>query len=189
MSHLRRTLLMLSVSCFLGGCTNGFSYKDLFFVELEEKRMCKQLDDEVIPPAPPGALEVSKAMPFSPPSELQGEAVDQLRLQFTDITVEANDNTRLDGIEEVMVAMRPKGATDLAQAKTILAYKRQAGSSGQPLRLQGEEMDLSALTSDGPMELFLQLKGALPNEEWTVRIQACWAFRVRVNYLYLVPSL
>ncbi|QRO01838.1 hypothetical protein JRI60_23875 [Archangium violaceum] len=48
-------------------------------------------------------------------------------------------------------------------------------------------MDLTQLASDGPVELFLQAKGELPGEEWTLHARACWAFRVRVNYLHLIP--
>lgn len=188
MSTLRRTVLLLSVSCLLGGCAKDFSPKDLFFVELEEKRVCKQLDDQVIPGAALGSLEVSKVVPFSlPTSEFQGEALGTLSLQFTETTLETDDNTRFDRIEEALLAIRPEGSTDLSRATTLLGYKRQAGTGGQPLRLQGEEVDLTQLAGDGPVELFLQAKGELPSEDWTLRARACWAFRVRVNYLHLLP--
>ncbi|QRK06440.1 hypothetical protein JQX13_41110 [Archangium violaceum] len=185
MSHLRRALLLLSLSGFLGGCSD-FSFKDLFFVELEEERMCKQLEDFVMPAAPPGSYEVSTVLPFSFPGSIESDTVGSLTLQLTEVTLQTDDNSRFDTIDEAMLAMRPEGATDLSQATMLLAYERQPGAGVQGVQLRGEEVDLTRLNRDGPVELYLQAKGALPNEEWTLRGRACMAFRVRVNYLYLL---
>lgn len=185
MSHLRRAVLLLSLSGFLGGCAADFSFKDLFFVELEEERMCKQLDDIVMPAAPPESYEVSTVLPFSFPGSIESDTVGSLSLQFTEVTLQTDDNSRFDTIDEAMLAMRPEGATDLSQATMLLAYKRQPGAGIQGVQLRGEEVDLTRLNHNGPVELYLQAKGALPHEEWTLRGRACLAFRVRVNYLYL----
>jgi hypothetical protein len=174
----------LSAALLLGGCSGDFSLKQLFFVEVEAERMCKTVPDMVIPPMQLDQEEVSWVVPFPVPEQAQGESVGQISFQFTEVTLTADDNTRLDAIELGSVVVRTKGSTDPSEAKELLSFRREPGSSGQSIRLRGEEVDLTSL-ADSPKELFLQARGVLPREEWKLSVQACWAARVRVNYLYL----
>lgn len=184
MSHFRRVMLMLSMSSLLGGCSQGFAFEDLFFVEVEEKRVCKQLGEQGIPAAEPGAREIDTVIPFSGlPSDIGGDSVGELSFRVTELVLETNDNSQLDLLEEAMLLMRPEGVTDPEQARTLLLYQRQSGAQGQPLRLQGDEVEITDLLASGPMEVVLRAKGELPEQPWTLRVSACWGIRVRINYL------
>ncbi len=183
MSHFHRVLL-LSVSSLLGGCSQGFSFEDLFFVEVEEKRICKQLGEQSMPAAQPGVREMDTVIPFSTlPSDVGGESVGEFSFRVTELVLETGDSSQLDLLEEAMLVMRPEGVTDPAQARTLLSYQRQSSTQGQPLRLQGDEVELTELLASGPMELVLRAKGELPEQPWTLRVGACWGMRIRVNYL------
>lgn len=184
MRHFRRVLLLLSMSSFLGGCSQGFSLEDLFFVEVEEKRICKQLGEQAIPAAEPGVREMDTVIPFSGlPSEFAGNSGGELNFRITELTLETNDNSLLDRLEEASLLMRPEGVTDPEQATTLLSYQRQSGTQGQPLRLQGDEVEITRLLANGPVEVVLRARGELPDQPWTLRVGACWGMRVRINYL------
>lgn len=184
MRHFRRVLLMLSMSSLLGGCSQGFSFEDLFFVEVEEKRICKQLGEQSIPAAEPGVREIDTVIPFSGlPSNVGGDSVGELSFRVTELVLETDDNSLLDRLEEASLVMRPEGETDPAQARTLLFYQRQSGTQGQPLRLQGDEVEITELLASGPMEVVLRARGELPDQPWTLRVGACWGIRVRINYL------
>jgi hypothetical protein len=183
-----RCALWLSAAFLLGGCAGDFSLKQLFFVEVEAERMCKKFKDMEIPAMQIDQQDLSWVVPFPVPEQAQGDAVGQISFQFTEVTLEADDNTRLDAIESASVTVRTQGSTEPGEAKELLSFRREPGSNGQPIHLRGQEVDLSSL-ADSPKELFLQAKGDLPREDWKLNVEACWAVRVRVNYLYLVPGL
>ncbi|HEX8436102.1 hypothetical protein [Archangium sp.] len=184
-----RCALVLSAACLLGGCAEDFSLKQLFFVEVDAQRICKTLKDEPVPGMDLGQQELNWVTPFPVPVPEQiPSGAGKLTLRFTEVTLETDDNTRLDTLESASVTVRTKDSTDPSEAKVLLAYQRQPGSSGQPIRLAGDEVDLTAL-GDSPKELFLQAKGSLPSEDWKLNLHACWATRIRVNYLYLISGM
>lgn len=163
------SMAALAIAALPGGCG------ELFGADVQVDDLCKTLDDQDFPAAPPGTGEDSHfvadfAIPVDQMMQYM-EAAGTSSLKLKSVSLQPTQ-----GIDDLacvdQVTLR---AADGAQGATLTQYQRAADAGPVPvLTLQVNDVDVRSYATEGVVTLSADVAGRLPAVPWKAKVTACF---------------
>jgi hypothetical protein len=187
MRALPRALLPCAALLLATGC--GDIADTLFIVEVETEQICKVQRAITFPASQRGTTSFSYAFEL-PLGQVGAELPDgrlesELRLRKFELVV-TSGNANMNALDSARVSLRRPGSAEII--RTLVEYQRPSqGSAPERLTLYGvDPVDVPQLARESSVELLFEASGTLPEQAWTVDIEACAGLWARVHYFDLL---
>ena len=147
--------------------------------EAEIPELCQDLDPVDVPAAPAGSpTTVNFRTPLEIPRELPGASdASEVDVEFVRAVLTAEDVSDLGFIDQIeLSAMKSGAATPLA------SYVRSTAAPSEIILAPPAPIELTALSSDGAVDLDTTVTGNFPRSPWTLLPRVCYGARAAVNW-------
>jgi hypothetical protein len=162
----------------------------LFFIELEQKELCKNMPGQAFPGAPvPIRTSVEKDFPLDFAAVLstlnsQSEGVDA-DLRLTALTLSSPGAT-MDWVESMNVRLQPANA-DVAP-KDLFSYSRSGSAQTIELTTKEKVNLIDYFTGSSLPALTISLTGQIPTSDWSIVPRACLYLKTKVDTLKTIQG-
>lgn len=162
----------------------------LFFVEVEESRVCKTVPNALFAPGIGGGqretVKKSFAYDFGPELlQVNGRALRTEVRILSVIFVAAQGTKDLNFISKATIGLASASDGGTLPQLNVLTYEKPAGAAvNQSVTLtRAEPIDVTAYLARGKLDITAQITGTLPEQDWGLDIKTCLDVKVHYDYL------